>query len=229
MWHPPVGFAHRGARAHAPDNTIEAFELAVRLGATGLETDVFLTADGTVVLDHDGVVRRGLRRRPVAELDRAELPDHVPTIAELWDAVGTGLPLSVDLKDPAAFEPLVAAARSRDVVDRLWACHPDLEVLVGWRRDHPDVHLVHSTSLERLPLGPERHASDLARERVDAVNLRRQEWSGGMTTLYHRFGVLCFGWDAQHDHHLDELIDLGVDAVYSDHVDRMMEAIARFS
>src|SRR5436189_6205813 len=43
---PPIGFAHRGARAHAPDNTIEAFSLALRLGATGLETDLWLTSDG---------------------------------------------------------------------------------------------------------------------------------------------------------------------------------------
>ena len=42
----PIGFAHRGARAHAPENTIEAFTLAFRLGATGLESDVWLTADG---------------------------------------------------------------------------------------------------------------------------------------------------------------------------------------
>ena len=43
---PPYAFAHRGARAHAPENTLEAFTLALRLGATGLESDVWLTADG---------------------------------------------------------------------------------------------------------------------------------------------------------------------------------------
>ena len=64
---PPIGFAHRGARAHAPENTLEAFELALRLGASGLESDVWLTADGEAVLDHDGVVgRKGLRRRRIA-------------------------------------------------------------------------------------------------------------------------------------------------------------------
>ena len=55
----PIAFAHRGARAHAPENTIEAFKLGLRLGATGLESDVWLTADGIPVLDHDGVVRAG--------------------------------------------------------------------------------------------------------------------------------------------------------------------------
>ena len=55
---PPIAFAHRGARAYAPENTIEAFQLALRLGATGLESDVWVTSDGIAVLDHDGVVRR---------------------------------------------------------------------------------------------------------------------------------------------------------------------------
>ena len=64
---PPIAFAHRGARAHAPENTLEAFGLALRLGATGLESDVWVTADGEVVLDHDGLVgRRVGRRRRIA-------------------------------------------------------------------------------------------------------------------------------------------------------------------
>ena len=56
-------FGHRGARAHAPENTLESFALALRLGATGLESDVWLTADGVPVLDHDGVVQGSLAER----------------------------------------------------------------------------------------------------------------------------------------------------------------------
>ena len=68
----PIAFGHRGARAHAPENTLEAFELALRLGANGLESDVWLTADGVPVLDHDGLLRRRLgRSRPIADGDRA--------------------------------------------------------------------------------------------------------------------------------------------------------------
>ena len=61
----PITFAHRGARAHAPDNTLEAFDLALRLGADGIETDAWLTADRVAALDHDGVIGRLGRRRPI--------------------------------------------------------------------------------------------------------------------------------------------------------------------
>ena len=227
MWSPPVLFAHRGAKAHARDNTIDAFELAVRLGATGIETDAWVTADGEVVLDHDGWHRR-LPRRWIREVDRAELKPHIPTLAEFYGAVGTDLPLSVDVKDPATFDPLVATARAHDALDRLWVCHPDLEVLQAWRDRAPDAHLVNSTSLDAMEFGPERRAAELAAARIDAVNLRQQHWTGGLTTLFHRFDVLCFGWDAQHERQIARLLDLGIDALYSDYVDRMVAVGATF-
>ena len=57
------------------------------------------------------------------------------------------------------------------------------------------------------------------------MNLHHSEWTGGLTALFHRFEVLCFGWDAQHARILDGLLDAGVDGVYSDHVDRMVDAL----
>src|SRR3954453_15232381 len=91
---PPIGFAHRGAKAHAPENTIEAFALARRLGATGLESDVWLTADGIAVLDHDGRVGRRPRRQAIDTVHRADLPEHIPTLAELFERVGPDYELS---------------------------------------------------------------------------------------------------------------------------------------
>lgn len=45
--------AHRGASAACPENTMIAFERALELGATGIETDVQMSADGRLVLIHD--------------------------------------------------------------------------------------------------------------------------------------------------------------------------------
>ncbi|MGQ0432881.1 MAG: glycerophosphodiester phosphodiesterase [Microthrixaceae bacterium] len=226
---PQIGFAHRGARANAPENTREAFTLAVKLGATGLESDVWLTADGEAVLDHDGVVRRGVRKQPISGFRRAELPAHIPTLAELYDLVGTGLEISLDVKDTAAFDRVVEVARAAggDALSRLWLCHHRSTQVAAWRQRCTEVRLVDSTFLGHMPHGPERRAAELAEAGVDAVNLHHTEWNGGLTALFHRFGVLCFGWDAQHDRILDNLLDAGLDAVYSDHVDRMVDALAR--
>ncbi|MDE0665552.1 MAG: glycerophosphodiester phosphodiesterase [Acidimicrobiaceae bacterium] len=231
---PPIGFAHRGARAHARENTLDAFKLAHQMGATGIETDVWITADGVVVLNHDGSVwglptlsTRRLFGRPIRRTSRASLPAHIPTIDEYYETCGTDLPLSVDIKDDAAFDGLLAAARARGAAERLWICHHRADVLGGWRAAALEVKLVHSTRLDRLPKGPERHAADLAAAGIDAVNFHREDWNGGLTTLYHRFELHALGWDAQQVRHIAELVDAGIDAVYSDHVDRMVEVLAR--
>lgn len=227
----PIGFAHRGARAHAPENTIESFALALKLGASGLESDVWLTADGVPVLDHDGVVRAGLRRRPISSVERSALPSWIPTLEELYATCGTDFELSLDVKDDAAAGPTVAVARAAGdgVLPRLWLCHPDWERVRTWRALADDVRLVDSTRLRRIKEGAERRAADLAAAGIDAVNLHHSDWTLGLTTLFHRFELHCFGWDAQFERVLGALLHMGMDGVYSDHVDRMVDALAAAS
>jgi glycerophosphoryl diester phosphodiesterase len=229
--HPPIGFGHRGAKAHAQENTIESFELALRLGATGLETDAFLTGDGVVVLDHDGEVRRGWRTKRFGELPRSELPAHVPTLAELLVAVGTAVPLSIDLKDDLVGPVIIAEVRAvaPELLPRLWLCHPSLGELEALRPLDPTVRLVHSTRLRRLTDGPERHAARLHGAGIDAVNFHHTDWSGGLVALFHRFERRCFAWDLQHDDLLDNVLAMGVDGVFSDYPGRMADALARLA
>lgn len=206
---------------------MEAFTEAVRAGVNGLESDVWVTADGVAVLDHDGLVGRRPRRRAIAEARREELPGHIPTLAELYDEVGDSVDLSLDIKDPAAIEPTVLAARRAGAESRLWVCHPDRELLVSWRLHSADVHLVESIRLTRMIGGPEAHIAESQRLGVDVVNMHHRDWSGGLVALAHRFGLLAFAWDAQFERILDELLDSGIDGVYSDHVDRLTAALSR--
>lgn len=53
-----VNYAHRGASAYYPENTMLAFEKAISLGCDGIETDVQMTKDGELVLIHDELVNR---------------------------------------------------------------------------------------------------------------------------------------------------------------------------
>ena len=220
-------FAHRGARAHAPENTIEAFQLALKLGATGLESDVWLTADDVVVLDHDGEIRRGrLRKTPIVQLRRDQLPEHIPTLSELLAICGTELHLSLDLKAPGTGEAVIEVLRrdSPELLPRTWLCHPDLAALEALRPLDDQVRLVDSTRLAKLTDGPERRAARLADSGIDGINLRHLDWNGGLVALFHRFERTAFAWDLQFEHHLRPAYRMGIDAVYSDHVDRMHES-----
>ncbi len=54
----PWVIAHRGASGHAPENSFAAFQCAVELGATFIETDLQVTRDGRFVAIHDSSVER---------------------------------------------------------------------------------------------------------------------------------------------------------------------------
>lgn len=226
---PPIGFAHRGAKAHAPENTMEAFELALRLGASGLESDVWITADGIAVLDHDGLVGRRPLRRPISQSPSADLPRHIPTLREFYEVVGRSVDFSLDIKDPAAAAEVVACARDVGAEDRLWLCHPDRQLVSSWRELSSEVHLVESTRASKFEGSPELHIAQSAELGIDVINLHHSDWTGGSVAMAHRFGLLAFGWDAQFDRILDELLDCGIDGVYSDHVDTMMASIAKIT
>lgn len=225
----PIGFAHRGARAHAPENTLEAFDLALRLGATGLESDVWVTADGIAVLDHDGEVGRWPKKRVIADANSEELPEHIPSLAEFYDHVGTEHEVSLDVKDPASFQAVLDAARNAGggAEENLWLCHSNYEQLRDWR-EHTTARLVDSTRLAKIKEGPERRANELRNLGIEAVNLRITDWSGGLVAIFHRYDRVAFGWDAQHHREIASLLDSGIDGIFSDHVDRLSETIRQF-
>lgn len=105
----PLVIAHRGAAAEAPENTIEAFDLSVRLGADALELDVQQAGDGTLVVIHDSTVDRTTEADgPVAGFSGAELDRlGVPALEEVLQRYA-GLEITVDVKASSATAEVVA-------------------------------------------------------------------------------------------------------------------------
>jgi len=108
----PIIFAHRGASAHAPENTLAAFELALAQGADGIELDVKLSADGHAVVIHDAAVDRTTGAHGmVKDLSLAELralgagsffsekfsAEKIPMLEEVFEAVGKRTFINVEL------------------------------------------------------------------------------------------------------------------------------------
>jgi glycerophosphoryl diester phosphodiesterase len=221
----PIAFAHRGARAHAPENTIEAFELAVKLGANGLESDVWITSDRVPVLDHDGVHRSKLRRQSLRTVPRDELAPHIPDFQSVLTLSPLTPHISIDIKDFDALDPLMEKAiLSGFPLDKLWLCHYEIDKVLQIKNRYPAVRVVDSTRLSKVKEGIEKRAALLAEHNIDALNMHVSDWSGGLVTLLHRFNILTFGWDAQFPPILETAFRMGLDGVYSDHVDRLVDA-----
>ena len=222
----PILFAHRGASAYAPENTLESFALALKLGANGLESDIWATRDGELVLDHDGVVKSRLRTKPIAEFDRSALPSHIPSLEQLLQHCGTKYQLSLDIKDPVVFKTIEKTVANIDesMLERMWLCHPSSELLINKRDSILECKLVDSTRLTKIKEGPERRAANLAAAGIEACNMHHTDWNGGLVALFHRFNIVTFGWDMQYETVLENAIRMGLDGVFSDWPDRMIEA-----
>jgi len=229
-----ITFAHRGARLVEPENTIPAFRRALELGASGIETDVWLSSDGEVVCAHDPVVprgpgsQRGLRRRRISSAPADELATYgIPRFADVYRELGTAFECSVDVKMPDAGAALVDVARAYDARERLWVCSPDV-ALLSELRPEKRVRLVHSDRRTSIRAPLERHAFDLASAGIDAMNLHHTEWTAGLVSLFHRFDVRAFAWDAQEVRHLRAVLAMGIDAVYCDHPERMVATVSEW-
>jgi glycerophosphoryl diester phosphodiesterase len=108
----PTIFAHRGASAHAPENTLAAFELAMTHDADAIELDVKLTSDGHVIVIHDATVDRTtgahgkVRDMSLAELRALDAGsffssrfsgEKIPMLEEVFEAVGRKIFINVEL------------------------------------------------------------------------------------------------------------------------------------
>jgi len=102
----PLILGHRGAMAHAPENSLEAFACARDAGADGIELDVRMTGDGEIVVFHDPHLRR-LAGRPerissmkASQLAAVELLSgaRIPTLAETLTALPAGFVVNVEIK-----------------------------------------------------------------------------------------------------------------------------------
>ncbi len=225
----PITFAHRGARIECPENTVEAFGTALAHGASGLESDAWLSADGEVVLVHDDTVGRALRRRKVRSSTAAELAAYgVPRLADVYERFGTGFDFSIDAKHLEVIEPMLQVAEQYGAQERLWLCYGDLGTLASLR-PRTDARLVHSRRKERIEGQLERHARQMQLLEIDAMNFHHTDWTAGLVALFHRFEVRAFAWDVQEVRHIRAMLRYGIDGLYCDRPDRLVATVSEWS
>jgi glycerophosphoryl diester phosphodiesterase len=155
MMHPRRLYAHRGAAAERPENTMPAFERALEIGVDALEMDVQCTRDGHLIVAHDDTATR-TTGRPVAwaDLDLAEVgrldagwgfvapggarpfAGHgivAPTFERVLDAF-PGVRINVDLKGARAVALMLELVQRKRAADRVTLASFRLRTLVAARR-----------------------------------------------------------------------------------------------
>lgn len=240
----PIFYAHRGAAAEQPENTMPSFRRALELGASALETDVHMTADGHVVVSHDpnalrmtgvNVVLRRARLDEVRALDAGhgfvdaagERPFAgkgygIPTLEELLVEL-PGVPINIDLKQP--WPPMVGQVL--DLLRRLRAT--DRVTLASFHLRTMAAVLARRYEGKTGLSQPEVIALVLARGRLGRalpVAGRRAQiptHAGPVTLASRAFIDRCHGlglavdfWTINDADEAQRLLDLGADGIMTD-------------
>ncbi len=224
--HPPVVFGRGGASAHAPTHSIDAFELAVMLGATGVSARARLGGDGTVLLSEAGSIGRWPRRRRLVDLGRHDVPE-LATLDELLASVNDDTIVSIDVGDDDEAAAVAELMSAEGAGDRLWLTHHDHDTLGRWRERWDRSVLVHRGRIEGLDGGPERHVSRLAERGIDGFSMPAADWTGGLTTLVHRFELDAIATDARVERVFADLVRMGIDAIHSGNVEPLVDVVTR--
>ena len=228
-------YGHRGASAHVQSNTVEAYALAVELGADGVELDVRPSRDGAIVIHHDD--RWAPDAPPFIELDLAEIKAEtpwVPTLDEAWDALGPTALLNIEIKnDPreADYDPLVRFAASvadwvsqHETADRLLVSSFDSAMLAAFKRFAPTVPTGQLAVTAFDPFDVIEQARDDGHVSVNLSLARTLPDASRIVDAADDLAVLV--WTVNEPAHAVALADAGVGGIFTDDPGLMAETFS---
>lgn len=231
----PIVIAHRGASAAAPENSLEAFELAASLGAQWVELDTHLSADGEVVVIHDAHYPDGSL---VHSLPAAARPEGTCLLAEALEVCDAGgLGVNVEIKAvPGDADADTADALIDAVLAILTSHYPagasgGRNVLVT---SFAPSTIARVAAESDLPTGwltvDNRDVVALTAHVRDAGHVAVNPWDPLVTrefvTAAHAVGLAVYPWTVNDLDRIRELASWGIDGVITDVPDRALRAIA---
>lgn len=230
----PAIFAHRGASAYAPENTLAAFKLAVEQNADAIELDAKLTADGQVVVIHDQTVDRTTNgsgwvgKMTLAQLRQFDAGSHfapafhgerIPTLEEVFETVGEKIFINIELTNYASMgdslpEKVADLVRRHQLVERVMfsSFNPLALLRVRWRLPGPPIGLLAQPgkpgAWARSWIGRIIGYNSLNPEKSD-VDLQLLEYA-------HRHGKRVLVYTVNQAEDLQRIFQLHVDGVFTD-------------
>lgn len=232
-----INFAHRGASAVCPENTMAAFARSLELGATGIETDVQLTRDGRLVLIHDETLSRTtngsgwVKDHDLEELRKLDAgswfhPDfaeeRLPLLEELLELVqGTGTVVNIELKNtkvPYAGleEKVIDMVRSYNLSERIVISSFNHYSLRLCKQLAPEIRtgILYMEGLYE----PWEYARSVEADALHAYHFAvLPEFVAGAKAA----GKVYHPWTVNEEEEMQRLIDAGVAGIITDYPDKL--------
>lgn len=246
----PLVVAHRGGAALAPENTLAAFENALKIGVDMVECDVHLSKDGELIVMHDSIVSRttdgsgAIRDLTLAEIKKlnaaAKFPDKrwspqaVPTLEEVLDLVKGKAGIQIEIKVvglerySGIEQKVVAAVNARGMTNDVIVISFDFPTIQEIKKIEPHIK---TGALVRSDWAMMRSTEQMFREIqstgadyfMPAYGVLTEE----MVQLFHARGLKIGAWTVNAEADMRRLAGLGVDAITSDRPDVLKSILGR--
>ncbi|UFJ43117.1 glycerophosphodiester phosphodiesterase [Brevibacillus humidisoli] len=237
----PWIFAHRGASARHPENTLEAFRAAIRLGADGIELDVQLTSDGEVVVIHDPWLDRttdgtGLvQNRTFAELRRLSAgswfdprfsKSKIPSLREVLALVmPTRMQVILELKNFFVPQPEL----EKRVVELLRIYEMEQRAIISSFNFNSLLHIKELAPAVRtglLYIGHLHEPWDIARQyQTEQLHVPKEEITPSLIRQAHRHRLEVIGWTINSSQTILRMRKLGIDGIITNYPRRARKVL----
>lgn len=231
----PINIAHRGASEYAPENTLAAFELALKLGADAIELDVHLSYDGQPVVIHDRDLQRTTNGEgfvdsfPIEELRKLDAGswfakkyrgEKIPTLEEVLDLVQGRAYLNVEIKGgsfhyPGIEEKVVRLIEEKGLEEYVIISSYELLSLHEVKKVSPFL----PTSL-RIPHRDIDWSRDMTKL-ADAINLNQSHINREKVAEVHRHGLLLNVYTVNDARIMRRLVREKVDGIFTNCPDKL--------
>ena len=243
----PFVWAHRGASGYRDDNTYASFDLAVRLGSDGIETDVRMTLDGVMVLCHDRHLKYNGASVPVDRLTLDQVrtvrvgdDESIPTLEDALiryrDAMApSGAPLqwSLDVLPPRVGVSVADLVRRLGMSSRVVITPGDADggfwqALHEIRSTNPDARMVRTVNgswgawwaRPAALSGAVLRWGTLRSLGIEGVNIWIKYLSPRRIAAVRARNMALYVWDCHDESAMKQAIACGADAVYTNYPDR---------
>lgn len=236
-WQPPqrLVLGHRGAKAQEPENTLRSFEKAMKLGAHGIEFDVFMSADGVPFIIHDDTLQRttngkgNVTKRTMNELKELNAAKEwnslenvgIPTLAETLEAMPEGAIVNIEMKGPGRHTKSQFADAVFEVMKphrkRLFVIVSSFDSKLLEIMREKDEHLFIGYLLWEQGFASYWSAlSDMKAVRPNALHISANLATPGIVRAAHEKGLKVLVWTVNDKEQEKRLRKNGVDGVFSD-------------
>ncbi|MBQ4157889.1 MAG: glycerophosphodiester phosphodiesterase [Clostridia bacterium] len=228
--------AHRGAMAYAPENTLPAFQMAIDMGADGIECDIHLTKDGQFVVCHDPTIdRTSTGKGSIVDLTLEEIKSYdfgvkfdekykgttAPTLGEMLDVVKNMNPINIEIKkfgggrdDAEVLDQLYELLKEKNVIENTIVSSFDAPLLKLFKQRHGDIY---TCLLYTEKLGAAEFARKLG---CSAIHPHLKKLKKVTVNSAHARGIKVNSWTINEESDIRKMIEIGCDGVITNYPDR---------